>query len=114
MGSRLGPLVSSLVLFLVPSVFLGTVSPFAVRLQARAVASVGSTAGGLYAISTAGSILGTLVTAFYLIAVLGVANIVHGLGLTLLLVAAGILLGRRRAAQAVVDACSARCCCSRS
>jgi spermidine synthase len=101
-GSRLGPLVSSLVLFLVPSVFLGAVSPFAVRLQARAVASVGSTAGGLYAISTAGSILGTLVTAFYLIAVLGVANIVHGLGLTLLLVAAGILLGRRRAGQAVV------------
>jgi len=94
MGSRLGPLVSCLLLFLVPSVFLGTVSPFAVRLQARAVASVGSTAGGLYAVSTAGSILGTLVTAFYLIAVLGVANIVHALGLALLLVAAGILVGR--------------------
>jgi spermidine synthase len=100
MGSRLGPLVSCLTLFLVPSVFLGTISPFAVRLQARAVASVGSTAGGLYAVSTAGSILGTLVTAFYLIAVLGVANIVHGLGLTLLVVAAGILVGRGRVAQA--------------
>jgi len=36
----------------------------------------------------------------YLIAVLGVANIVHALGLALLLVAAGILLGRRRVAQA--------------
>jgi spermidine synthase len=106
-GSRLGPLVSSLILFLVPSVFLGTISPFAVRLQARAVASVGSTAGGLYAVSTAGSILGTLATAFYLIAVLGVANIVHGLGLTLLLVAAGILLGRRRVAQAgIVGLCA--------
>jgi spermidine synthase len=93
MGARSGPLVSSLVLFLVPSVFLGTISPFAVRLQARTVASVGSTAGGLYAISTAGSIAGTLVTAFYLIAVLGVANIVHGLGLTLLLAAGAIFLG---------------------
>ena len=100
MGARLGPLVSSLLLFLVPSVFLGTVSPFAVRLQARAVASVGSTAGGLYAVSTAGSIVGTLVTAFYLIAVLGVANIVHGLGLLLLLVAAGIFLGGRRMTHA--------------
>jgi spermidine synthase len=99
-GSRLGPLASSLILFLVPSVFLGTVSPFAVRLQARAVTSVGSTAGGLYAVSTAGSILGTLATAFYLITVLGVANIVHALGLTLLLVAAGILVGRGRVAQA--------------
>ena len=56
-GARLGPLVSCLILFLVPSVFLGTISPFAVRLQAKAVASVGSTAGGLYAVSTAGSIL---------------------------------------------------------
>ena len=83
MGARLGPLVSCLILFLVPSVFLGTISPFAVRLQARAVASVGSTAGGLYAVSTAGSIVGTLLTTFYLIAVAGVASIVHGLGLTL-------------------------------
>jgi spermidine synthase len=107
-GSRLGPLVSSLILFLVPSVFLGTISPFAVRLQARAVASVGTTAGGLYAVSTAGSILGTLATSFYLIAVLGVANIVHGLGLTLLLVASGILLGWRRLTPAAITlACAA-------
>ena len=102
LGTRLSPLVSSLVLFLIPSVFLGTVSPFAVRLQARAVASVGTTAGGLYAVSTAGSIAGTLVTAFYLITVLGVANIVHGLGLTLLLVAAAVFLGDGRAARAAL------------
>ena len=100
MGARLSPLVSSLVLFLVPSVFLGTISPFAVRLQARAVASVGTTAGGLYAVSTAGSIAGTLLTAFYLIVVIGVANIVHGLGLTLLVVAAAVFLGGRRTGRA--------------
>ncbi len=102
LGARLGPMISCLVLFLVPSVFLGTISPFAVRLQARAVASVGTTAGGLYAVSTAGSIAGTLVTAFYLIAVLGVANIVHGLGFTLLLVAAAVFLGERRIAKAAL------------
>jgi spermidine synthase len=100
MGARLGPLVSSVLLFLIPSVFLGMISPFAVRLQARAVASVGSTAGGLYAISTAGSILGTLATAFYLIAVLGVANIVHALGLTLLAVAAAIFAAGRQTGRA--------------
>jgi spermidine synthase len=106
-GSRLGPLLSSIILFLVPSVFLGTISPFAVRLQARAVASVGTTAGGLYAVSTAGSILGTLATTFYLIAVVGVANIVHGLGLTLLAVSASILLGRQRVRQAgIVGLCA--------
>jgi spermidine synthase len=101
-GARTGPLLACVLLFLVPSVFLGTISPFAVRLQAQAVASVGSTAGGLYAISTAGSIVGTLLTAFYLIAVAGVANIVHGLGLTLLLVAAALFFfgGRKVGAGA--------------
>jgi spermidine synthase len=103
LGTRLSPLVSSLVLFLVPSVFLGTISPFAVRLQARAVTSVGTTAGGLYAVSTAGSIAGTLLTAFYLITILGVANIVHGLGLTLLVVATAVFLGERRVARAVLS-----------
>ncbi len=106
-GSRMGPLLSSIMLFLVPSVFLGTISPFAVRLQSRAVASVGTTAGGLYAVSTAGSILGTLVTTFYLIAVAGVANIVHGLGIVLLAVSASILLGRQRVRQAgIVGLCA--------
>ena len=108
LGARLSPLISSLVLFLVPSVFLGTISPFAVRLQAKAVASVGTTAGGLYAVSTAGSIVGTLITAFYLIAVVGVANIVHGLGVTLLLLAAAIFAGGRRFVRAMlVLACAA-------
>lgn len=107
LGARLSPLVSCLVLFLAPSVFLGTISPFAVRLQARAVTTVGTTAGALYAVSTAGSIAGTLVTAFYLITVLGVGNIVHALGLTLLVLAGLVFLGNRRvvpAAAALVGA----------
>jgi spermidine synthase len=102
LGARLGPLLSSLLLFLVPSVFLGAISPFAVRLQAREVASVGTTAGGLYAVSTAGSIAGTLLTAFYLIAVLRVGNIVHSLGLTLLLLSVVVFLGGRRIVHAAL------------
>ena len=103
LGPRWDPLLASIVLFLVPSIFLGTISPFAVRLAARAVAEVGTTAGLLYAISTAGSILGTLLTAFYLIGVAGVARIVHLLGLVLVLLAAGMLLaGRRRVVAAAL------------
>ncbi len=103
LGPRWDPLLASIVLFLLPSIFLGTVSPFAVRLAARAVAEVGTTAGLLYAISTAGSILGTIVTAFYLIGVAGVARIVHLLGLVLVLLAAGMLVaGRRRAVAAAL------------
>jgi spermidine synthase len=107
LGVRLGPLLSSVILFLLPSIFLGMISPFAVRLQARAVTSVGSTAGGLYAVSTAGSIAGTLATAFYFISVLGVAKIVHGLGLTLLVVAAAVFAGERRRGKAAATVCLA-------
>jgi predicted O-methyltransferase YrrM len=102
LGTRLSPLVSSLVLFLVPSVFLGTISPFAVRLQARAVTSVGSTAGALRRVYR-GKHRRHLITAFYLITILGVANIVHGLGLTLLVVATAVFLGERRVARAVLS-----------
>jgi spermidine synthase len=91
------------VLFLVPSVFLGTVSPFAVRLQARAVSSVGKTAGGLYAVSTGGSIAGTMATSFWLISVLGVSKIVYVLGAVLIAAAAGVFLGERRFARAAAS-----------
>lgn len=82
-GQRLNPLLASFIYFLIPSVFLGTISPYAIRLSATALATVGSTAGTLYAVSTCGSIFGTLFTAFYLIPLLGVKGIVHALGLTL-------------------------------
>ncbi len=86
-GPRLNPLIAGAIFFLVPGVFLGAVSPYAIRLAATALSTVGSTAGTLYALSTCGSIFGTLFTAFYLIPVLGVANIIHALGITLALLA---------------------------
>ena len=82
-GNRLNPLIASAIYFLPPGVFLGTVSPYAIRLAATTLQSVGSTAGTLYAVSTCGSIFGTLLTAFYLIPVMGVRNIIHALGITL-------------------------------
>ena len=82
-GNRLNPLVACSALFLLPGIFLGTVSPYVIRLAATQLHTVGSTAGTLYAVSTCGSICGTLLTAFYLIPVLGVANIIHALGITL-------------------------------
>ena len=102
LGPRWDPLVAGTILFLLPSICLGTISPFAIRLAARAVAEMGTTAGSLYAISTAGSILGTIVTAFYLIGVAGVARIVHLLGLALVLLAAGMLVATSRRALAAV------------
>jgi spermidine synthase len=82
-GIRLNPLIGSSLLFLFPGVFLGTISPYVIRLAATTLSAVGSTAGTLYAVSTCGSIFGTLLTAFYLIPLMGVSNIIHALGITL-------------------------------
>jgi spermidine synthase len=82
-GTRLNPLIASSIFFLLPGIFLGTISPYVIRLAATRLSMVGSTAGTLYAVSTCGSIFGTLLTAFYLIPLLGVSNIIHVLGLTL-------------------------------
>ena len=101
----MNPLIACSVLFLLPGVFIGTVSPYVIRLAATKLHTVGSTAGTLYAVSTAGSIFGTLLTAFYLIPVLGVSNIIHSLGITLvclsLVVVPLIRLQRMSPARAV-------------
>jgi spermidine synthase len=70
LGTVLGAMVSTIVIYGVPMVLLSMVSPFIIRLltvQQRA----GSIAGGIYGISNTGSILGTFLTAFVLIRVLG-------------------------------------------
>ena len=83
---RLHPLLASVVLFFVPSVLLGMVSPFSVRLQARTVATVGNVAGRLYALSTLGSIAGTVLATFWLVPSYGTSNIVRALGVSLIVV----------------------------
>ena len=107
-GIRLNPLIASTVFFLLPSIFLGTISPYAIRLSATAISTVGSTAGSLYALSTCGSILGTLFTAFYLIPLMGVKNIIHSLGLTLVaLCFLSVLLARASLSKVVAVALAA-------
>ena len=66
-GLALNPLVAAIILFGPMSVVLASVSPIAVRLAARSLDRLGRTAGRLFSISTAGSIAGTFVTAFWLV-----------------------------------------------
>jgi len=61
------PVLIVLALFFLPSILLGTVSPFAVKLRTRDLGELGSRAGNLYAMATLGSVLGTLLTTFGLI-----------------------------------------------
>jgi len=82
-----GPLIAATLLFFVPSFLMAMVSPYAVKLNATTLSGVGGVAGTLYALSTFGSIVGTLLTTFVLIPKLWVSNVLQGLGLTLVLVA---------------------------
>ena len=64
---RYGSLLASIVLFGLPTVILGMISPYSVRLLVENVAESGRVAGALYFVSTLGSALGTLMTSFYFV-----------------------------------------------
>lgn len=74
-------------LFAVPVGLLGMVSPFVLRLAMREVQTAGTVAGGLYAWSTIGSIVGTFVSAFFFVPVLGSRETIVLSAVALLIVA---------------------------
>ena len=99
-GIVVGSFLGILLLFTVPVILLGCVSPFAIRLRSRSVSSTGHTAGTIYALSTLGSILGTFLPPLLLIPFLGTATTFLLCSLALLSVSmAGLFsnIGRRAA-----------------
>lgn len=62
-----GALIAAMLLYAVPMVLAGTISPYSVHLATGARSEVGSRAGTLYAVSTIGSFLGSLIASFSLI-----------------------------------------------
>lgn len=76
--------IASLVLFAIPSILLGMVSPFAVRIKMKSLEKSGSTVGNLYAISTVGSIVGVFLAGFFLIPTLKITNILMLLAIVLI------------------------------
>lgn len=89
LGPRLGPLMAAAVLFFMPTMLLGMVSPWAMRIQGAAPGRLGRAAGRLYAISTLGSIAGTLATAFFLVPAVGVASLIQAMGAALVALGGG-------------------------
>ena len=81
----------SFLLFFLPSFFLGMISPVAVKLAVRDLDTTGRVVGRIYAFSTLGSIAGTFVTGFWLIARFGTRATLIGVGVAL--IACALLLG---------------------
>src|SRR5215510_2515421 len=77
---RAGSLIASLGLMFLPVTFLGMYSPFAIRLLLRSAQRSGRVSGAVYGVSTAGAIIGTLGTTFFLIPTIGARAITLTLG----------------------------------
>jgi spermidine synthase/MFS family permease len=73
-GERLNilrPLLTSFFLFFVPTMLFAMIAPFALRMSASEVPSIGVLAGKLYGLSTLGNVGGILLTVFLLIPLIG-------------------------------------------
>jgi hypothetical protein len=92
---RYGSLVAGAMLFMLPTIVLGMISPYSVRLMVTETDRSGHVAGTLYFVSTLGSALGTLATSFYLVLWFEIDTILALLtGSLLALAAIGWIAGR--------------------
>ena len=85
---RFGGLYSSLILFALPSIFFGSISPIATRLTLKSLEETGKVTGKIGAISTIGSLIGTFVGGFILIPFWGVQQVMLSVGVVMLLLSA--------------------------
>lgn len=74
-------LIASIVLFAIPGILIGAVTPYAVKLKLKDVKTTGTTVGTLYSISTFGSIVGTFLAGFLLIPFFGTKEVLVTIGL---------------------------------
>ena len=94
-GAFIGSLVAVLILIALPVLLLGMVAPWALRLAVVTVDNAGAVAGRLYALSTAGSLVGTLSSALLLVPWIGTRRTFLTFAVLLAAVAAAGLLPRR-------------------
>jgi len=101
LGPRGGPLLSAVLLFAPCLTALGMVGPIAVRLALSDALVAGRRVGSMYAVSTAGSVLGTLLIAFVFLPAFDTGQTVVGIAF-MLIVTGGVSLARHWRAAALV------------
>ncbi|MHB1134558.1 MAG: fused MFS/spermidine synthase [Chloroflexota bacterium] len=75
------------VIFFLPALIMGMVTPVVIKLALQNLERTGGTVGSIYAVSTVGSIFGTFLTGFWLISWFGTRAIVWGVAVILLAMA---------------------------
>lgn len=96
LGLRAGAFTSALLLFSLPLTCLGMVGPQVIELAARRRNGVGMAAGSVFAVSTVGSVIGTLLLGFFLLPALGSRIILYGVSAALILLALVVAWYERR------------------
>jgi hypothetical protein len=97
---RCGSLLSSGILFFIPTLISGMISPYAVRLLVSEYKTSGHYAGLLYFVSTFGSAAGTILTSFYLVMYLEINQILLYLaGISTTIGILSLALGRKYVSQ---------------
>ncbi len=92
LGPRAGALAASALIFFAPSLLMAMVTPLGLRLAAsKGMEHIGRSAGSLSSISTAGSIVGTLATSFWLIPLLSLEPLIVTIGFMLFATASAAL-----------------------
>jgi predicted membrane-bound spermidine synthase len=97
LGLRAAVLASAMLLFFIPLTLLGMVSPLLIKIKAKHLSELGAAVGGLYAVSTLGSVVTALLTGYVLIPYIGVNLLMLVIGLLLILAAAPGLVSERSA-----------------
>lgn len=64
---KIGAIISTTLLFFIPSMFFGFFSPIIIKLKINDLQSAGQTSGKIYAIATLGSLVGTFLGGFVLL-----------------------------------------------
>jgi spermidine synthase len=77
-------------IFFLPVLLLGTISPQVIRLSVGQLSHAGRVSGQIYAWSTAGAIVGTFATGWWLISEIGVNGLVFSMGVILIALASGV------------------------
>lgn len=87
LGIRGGAFLSALLLFTIPLTALAMVGPFVIKLATEDLQGLGRSVGSVYAVSTLGSVIATLMLGFYLLPVFGTRTIIFAVSVTLLALA---------------------------
>lgn len=98
---KIGAIISTILLFFIPSMLIGLISPIVVKLKVKNVENVGNVSGMISAIATIGSLVGTFIGGFYLVPMIGSKQLLYILAVVTLLLS--ILVEKEKKKNIIIN-----------